>query len=372
MSRPSVARIDLDALRHNHAAARALHGGNVLAVLKANAYGHGAVRCAQALVGLADGFAVAFLSEAMELRDAGITAPILLLEGVFDEAELKAASLHRLWVVVHQKSQLRMLEGASDLAGALGVWLKMDSGMGRAGLVPAEMAEGFERLKACRSVSHVVLMSHFARADEPDMPTTVAQLASFHVACEGLDAPVSLANSAGIMAWTDARRSWGRAGIMLYGADPLPLAHRQTPLLPVMTLQSQVFAERLLPPGAPLGYGGSFVAERVTRVGLVALGYADGYPRTAPAGTPVAIGGQTARLIGRVSMDMLTVDLTDLPDAGIGSKVELWGKTVDVNQVAAGAGTIAYELLCNVKRVPRVYEGADARPEISRGRDRCP
>jgi alanine racemase len=364
MNRPSSARIDLDALRHNYATARRLHGQKVLAVLKANAYGHGAVRCARALVDTADGFAVAFLSEALELRTAGITAPILLLEGVFDEEELASAARHALWLVVHQESQLRMLESASDPAGAMNVWLKMDSGMGRAGLAAEAMAEGFTRLKACKAVGDVVLMSHFARADEPGVPTTVRQMASFHAACRGLDAPISLANSAGIMAWADARHNWGRAGIMLYGADPLPPAHRQESLQPVMTLRSKVFAERRLPPGAPLGYGGGFVAERPTRVGLVALGYADGYPRTAPAGTPVAIDGRLSRLIGRVSMDMLTVDLTDLPESGIGSEVELWGRTVDVNQVAAGAGTIAYELLCNVKRVPRVYVGADAEPAM--------
>lgn len=356
MTRPSLARIDLDALRHNYACARSLHGQKVLAVLKANAYGHGAVRCAQALAGLTDGFAVAFLSEALELRAAGISAPILLLEGVFDAEELQVAAQHRLTVVVHQDSQLRLLENAAGLAGPLNVWLKMDSGMGRAGLAPEAMRQSFARLQACAAVDQVVLMSHFARADEPGMPTTTEQLATFHAACGGLDAPVSLANSAGILAWADARPSWGRAGIMLYGAHPLPASHRQQPLRPVMTLQSQVFAERWLAPGAPLGYGGGFVAQRPTRVGLVALGYADGYPRSAPAGTPVAVDGHAARLIGRVSMDMLTVDLTDLPACGIGSSVELWGRTVDVNQIAAGAGTIAYELLCNVKRVARVYD----------------
>lgn len=365
MSRPSSARIDLDALRHNYATARKLHGRKVLAVLKADAYGHGAVRCALALAGMADGFAVAFLSEAMELRAAGVTAPILLLEGAFDGEELKVAARHALAVVVHHESQLRMLESARGLAGTLDVWLKMDSGMGRAGMAPEAMRAGFARLQACPAVAEVVLMSHFARADEPGMSTTAKQLAAFQAACGGLDARASLANSAGILAWPEACRSWGRAGIMLYGADPLPPTYRQAPLQPVMTLQSQVFAERLLPPGAPLGYGGGFVAERPTRVGLVALGYADGYPRSAPADTPVAIEGHAARLIGRVSMDMLTVDLTDLPACGIGSKVELWGRTIDVNQVATGAGTIAYELLCNVKRVPRVYEGADAVPEAS-------
>lgn len=365
MSRPSLARIDLSAMRDNYATARRLHGQKVLAVLKADAYGHGAVRCAQALMGLSDGFAVAFLAEAVELRAAGITAPIVLLEGVFDAEELHDAARLALWVVVHQESQLRMLERAATLSNAMDVWLKMDSGMGRAGFAPSAMAAAFARLTACRAVREVVLMSHFARADEPEVLTTVQQLATFRAACTGLDAPVSLANSAGILAWADARQSWGRAGIMLYGADPLPPVHRQEQLQPVMTLQSKVFAERLLQPGATLGYGGGFVADRPTRVGLVAIGYADGYPRAAPAGTPVAIDGRAARLIGRVSMDMLTVDLTDLLESGIGSDVELWGPTIDVNEVAAGAGTIAYELLCNVKRVPRIYTGGEPEPAVS-------
>jgi alanine racemase len=302
----------------------------------------------------------------VELRTAGISKPIVLLEGVFDAQELQVAARLALSIVVHQESQLCMLEAAANLAAATNVWLKQDSGMGRAGFAPEEMANAFVRLKACPMVRDVVLMSHFARADEPGVSTTLEQMASFNTAREGLDAPASLANSAGILAWPDAHRSWGRAGIMLYGADPLPSAYQQQLLRPVMTLQSRVFAERRLQPGTPLGYGGGFVPERPTRVGLVAIGYADGYPRNAPAGTPVAIDERAGRLIGRVSMDMLTVDLTDLPESGIGSAVELWGQTIDVNQVAHSAGTIAYELLCNVKRVPRVYDGGEAE-DFSKG-----
>lgn len=355
MNRPSWACVDLDALRKNYEAAQRMHGERVLAVLKANAYGHGAVRCAQALEDIADGFAVAFLSEALELRAAGITSPILLLEGVFDEAELKAAAWHSLWVVVHQETQLRMIENAPDKVNAMTVWLKMESGMGRAGFAPHDMASSFTRLKAAKAVGDIVLISHFACADEPENPATAYQIRTFNLACKGIDAPRSLANSAGILAWPEAHQSWGRAGIMLYGAHPLPAGQQHAKLRPVMTLRSTVFAERVLEPGTPLGYGGSFVSERRTRVGLVAVGYADGYPRTAPSGTAVAVDGQRTGLIGRVSMDMLTVDLTDLPDARVGSQVELWGPNVDINLVAAAAGTIAYELLCNVKRVPLIY-----------------
>ncbi|MCL2644820.1 MAG: alanine racemase, partial [Betaproteobacteria bacterium] len=196
-------------------------------------------------------------------------------------------------------------------------------------------------------------MSHFACADEPGCDTTAQQIRIFDEATRTLPGARSLANSAAILGWPDAHRDWARAGIMLYGADPMP--GEGNDLSPVMTLESQVIAVRDIAAGEPVGYGARFIAPRPTRVGLVAMGYADGYPRSAPDGVPVAVDNKLATLIGRVSMDMLTVDLTDLPDTGIGSVVELWGKQVSVNQVAQAAGTIAYELLCNVKRVSFVW-----------------
>jgi alanine racemase len=354
MARPCHARIDLDALRHNYRLAKRLHGGRALAVLKANAYGHGALACARALAGVADGYAVAFLEEALALREAGITGPILVLEGVFDAGDLQCVSAHGLWSVVHQQAQLRMIENSPH--GNLNLWLKLDSGMHRAGFAPAELPAAHARLRASGRAARITLMTHFARADEPGQDATARQLAAFDAATAGLAGERSLCNSAGVLGWPGARCDWARPGILLYGADPMPEATHG--LRPVMTLCSQVFAVRTLQPGQALGYGGSYVAQRPTRVGLVAMGYADGYPRSAPTGTPVAIDGQSARLIGRVSMDMLTVDLTDLPQAGIGSAVELWGAQVDVNTVARLAGSIAYELLCNVKRVALRYEPA--------------
>lgn len=358
MARPSRARIDLGALRHNYALARRLHGGRAFAVLKANAYGHGALRCAQALAGVADGFAVAFLEEALALRAAGVDGPILVLEGVFEAHELHDVQAHGLWTVVHHDAQLRMIEEAAAASPAaapsLQVWLKADSGMGRAGFALADMAAAHARLRACSQVAEIVLMTHFARADEPSEAATARQIAAFDAATAGLPGLRSLCNSAGVLAWSSGHRDWARPGILLYGADPLP--EPAGGLKPVMTLESEVFAVRTLQPGEPLGYGARFVADRPTRVGLVAIGYADGYPRIAPTGTPVAVDGRPARLVGRVSMDMLTVDLTDLPEAGIGSRVELWGTQVDVNVVARAVGTLSYELLCNVKRVPLVYE----------------
>lgn len=358
MTRPSRALIDLGSLRHNYALLRKLHGGRALAVLKADGYGHGAVRCAQALQSEADGYAVAFGEEALALRDAGIEGPVLVLEGAFDSSEMHALCERNLWLVVHHEAQLRMLETSQLRARAVNVWLKIDSGMRRVGFPPSRAREAYERLRACSSVRGVTLMTHFARADETGCPTTQHQTEVFEAATSGIEAERSLCNSAGMLAWPAARGDWGRCGIGLYGADPLGGDASIHQLQPVMSLDSAVFSVRELAPGDELGYGGGFVADRPMRIGIVAVGYADGYPRSAPTGTPVAIDGQAARLVGRVSMDMLTVDLTDLPNSGCGSRVELWGKTVPVDMVARKAGSIAYELLCNVKRVPRFFSEA--------------
>ena len=352
MSRPARYTVDLAALRRNYRRARELNGGPVLAVLKANAYGHGAVRCARALAGLADGFAVAFLEEAVALRQAGIGAPILLLQGVFDKAEMLEAIRWDLWTVVRHLPQIELIEACVPTGSALNVWLKVDTGMARAGFVATEARSAHERLmRSVRAhrVSSVTWMTHFARADDLDAPTTPEQIDRFEAIVRGLPGERSLANSAGLLAWPQARGGWGRAGIMLYGASPI--AQSPVALEAVMTLESRVIGVQDIPPGAPVGYGGTFVADRPMRVGLVAMGYADGYPRLAPSGTPVSVDGRPSQLLGRVSMDMLTVDLTGLDGAAIGSRVELWGCEVAVGEVARRAGTIAYELLCNVKRV---------------------
>ncbi|ERI50210.1 alanine racemase [Pseudomonas sp. EGD-AK9] len=355
--RPARALIDLDALRHNYQLARELSGARALAVVKADAYGHGAVRCAQALEREADGFAVACIEEALALREAGIRAPILLLEGFFEAAELALIEQHQLWCVVHALWQVEAIEQAS-LGTPLNVWLKLDSGMHRVGLHPADYQGAYRRLLASGKVSKIVLMSHFARADEPDCPRTAEQLAMFQQAREGLAAEVSLRNSPAVLGWPQVPSDWVRPGIMLYGATPFEQAQEQAARLkPVMTLESKVISLRELPAGEPVGYGARFVSERPTRVGVVAMGYADGYPRHAPTGTPVAVDGQLTRLIGRVSMDMLTVDLTDLPQAGLGSRVELWGKQVLASDVALAAGSIPYQLFCNLRRAPLLYLG---------------
>jgi len=356
--RPARAVIDLQALRHNYQLARESTGAKALAVIKADAYGHGAVRVAQALEGEANGFAVACIEEALELRAAGIRAPVLLLEGFFEADELALIAEHDFWCVVHSLWQVEAIEQAA-LAKPINVWLKLDSGMHRVGLHPTDFQPAYRRLLTTGKVARIVLMSHFARADELDSPRSDEQLAIFEAARQGLSAEISLRNSPAVLGWPNIPSDWVRPGIMLYGATPFDhpqaLADR---LQPVMTLQSKVICVRELPAGEPVGYGGAFVAERPTRVGVVAMGYADGYPRQAPTGTPVWIDGQPSQLLGRVSMDMLCVDLTHLPGAGLGSDVELWGRNIRVSEVAARAGTIAYQILCNLRRVPRLYSGA--------------
>ena len=353
--RPARALIDLQALRHNYQLAREITGAKALAVIKADAYGHGAVRCAQALEAQADGFAVACIEEALELRAAGIGAPILLLEGFFDASELELIADHNLWTVIHSRWQIEAIE-RSPLARPLNIWLKMDTGMHRVGLSPQEFQSGYQRLLATGKVASIVLMSHFARADELDAATSTEQLAVFQAAREGLNAPVSLRNSPAVLGWPQMPSDWVRPGIMLYGASPFEVPQVQASRLePVMTLESAIISVRELPAGEPVGYGARFMTDRPTRVGVVAMGYADGYPRLAPTGTPVMVAGQRSRLIGRVSMDMLSVDLTDVPHATVGSPVELWGKQVLASDVAMAAGTIPYQIFCNVRRVPLIY-----------------
>ncbi|HBK45853.1 MAG TPA: alanine racemase [Xanthomonadaceae bacterium] len=353
--RPAVALIDLDALRHNYRLARRLGGGKALAVVKADAYGHGAVRCAQALEAEADGFAVACIEEALELRAAGIGAPILLLEGFFEADELRLIAEHDLWTVVATPAQVQAL-AAFNSPRPLRVWLKLDSGMHRLGLSPEDFRGAWLRLRGLPQVASITLMTHLARADELDSSRTDEQAVAFALASRGMQAETSLCNSPGLLGWPALRGHWARPGLMLYGANPFD---RETALgaelKPVMTLASRVIATRELAPGEPVGYGARFVAPRPTRVGVVAMGYADGYPQFAPNGTPLLIDGRPGALIGRVSMDMLTVDLTDHPQAGVGTPVQLWGDAPRIGSLAGRCNASAYQMLCGIKRVPRRY-----------------
>ncbi|UJJ33021.1 alanine racemase [Halopseudomonas maritima] len=353
--RPAHALIDLSALRHNYQLAKSLSGCRAFAVIKANAYGHGAVRCAEALQGSADAFAVACIEEALELRAAGIRQPILLLEGWFEAEELPLLAEHDLWAVLHHEEQLLQLQEAT-LSRPLHIWLKLDSGMHRVGFSPDEYASVWQRLATLPQVASLSKITHFSRADEPETGRTEQQLATFAAATAGLEGAASLCNSPGILAWPQAHHDWLRPGIMLYGATPFEFAQENAAKLrPVMQLTSRIIAVRELPAGEPIGYGSRFITPRSTRVGVVAMGYADGYPRHAKDGTPVLVDGQRTRLIGRVSMDMLTVDLTDLPASGLGSAVTLWGDGLNASEVARWADSIPYQLFCNLNRVPRHY-----------------
>jgi len=352
--RPARARIDLDALVHNCRIARQLGGARVLAVVKADAYGHGAVMCASALDTEADAFGVACIEEALALRRAGIKAPILLLEGFFHADELPLIVEHRLWTVVASRWQVQALADFTLAARPVTAWLKLDSGMHRLGLSEAEFRHAYAQLVALVHIEIPVLMSHFARADEADHPRTLEQHAAFTRATAGLPGQTSLCNSAALLGWSQVRGDWARPGLMLYGANPLYPQHNQgtAALRPVMTLQSRIIAVRELGAGEPVGYGAQSVTPRPMRIGVVALGYADGYPQRAPNGTPVLIDGTPGQLLGRVSMDMLTVDLTDHPQADLGSVVQLWGTHPGISALAATCHTSAYSLLCGRKRVP--------------------
>lgn len=350
--RPLLAQIRLQNLRENYQTLKTMHGNKLLAVLKANAYGHGAVRCAQALADMADGFAVAAIEEALQLRAAGITQPIVLLEGVFENSEYALVEEHGFWPVVQNQAQL---DGflAYDWQKPLKVWLKMDSGMHRAGFFPEDYARAHGILSAHAQVEEVVKMTHFARSDEPELAVTDAQIAAFDEVCAALSGAESMANSAAILAHPAAHRDWGRAGLALYGLSPIP--NQSYALKPVMRLSTKVFGERTLPAGSPVGYGGIFVTtEPSTRIGLMACGYADGYPRLASTDAPIAIDGQCSRVVGRVSMDMMTIEFS-APEQGIGSEVELFGDLISANDVAEVGGSISYEMLCNIKRARFEY-----------------
>ncbi len=355
MTRPIRATIDLSALRGNFALARQrAEGAPLWAVVKANAYGHGLMRAAEALDDLADGFALLDLDEAIALREAGFRQPILLLEGFFEADELPLLVEYGLTPVVHCLEQVEMLASAA-LPARLQVYLKLNTGMNRLGLTAEEFHAALTALETTPSVSGITLMTHFADAD---LERGIAwQMARFEEATEGCDHPVSLANSAALLRYAETRRGWARPGIMLYGSSPFPQDESADSLglRPVMTLTSQLVAVQELKADERVGYGGIFTAERPMRIGIVACGYADGYPRHAPVGTPVLVEGRRTRTVGRVSMDMITVDLEGIPDAGIGSPVVLWGEGMPVDDVAAAAGTVSYELLCALaQRVPVV------------------
>lgn len=351
MYRPIKATFDLAAFNNNLAIARQYAGGaKVMAVIKAGAYGHGLLRAARAFAD-ADGFALLELDDAVRLRDAGFRQRILLLEGFFDARELPLILHHGLSVMIHSAEQLARLE-ALKTDRKIDLFLKFNTGMNRLGFPAAQAGAVIDRVRALAHVGEVVLTTHFSDAEGAG--GVGAQIGEFDRLVARAGYARSLANSAALLRFPEAHGDWVRPGIMLYGASPLEdRTAAQLGLEPCMTLESAVIAVQDLKPGDTVGYGRTFTAARPMRIGVVACGYADGYPRHASNGCPVLVEGVRVPMAGRVSMDMLCVDLSTLPQAGIGSRVTLWGKGLPVEQVAAAAGTVSYELLCALaRRVP--------------------
>ncbi len=353
MPRPILAEISHRAIRHNiDVARRSANGAKVWAVVKANAYGHGLERVLGG-VDKADGLALLDLAEAARVRDAHYRRPILLLEGIFDETDLEAVRAYDLTVAVHCREQIELLKQLPSSA-RVALYLKINTGMNRLGFSPHDARAVYQVLNSMPQVKSIAFMTHFANGEvRHGVDDAVAR---FDEAVAGLPGERSLSNSAATLLQPVAHRDWVRPGIMIYGASPSEAQSASSlGLSPAMTLKSRLIAVQQLRPGESVGYGARFTAVRATRIGVVACGYADGYPRLARENTPLLVAGQRAGLVGRVSMDMVTVDITALPEAQVGSEVELWGRQIPVDEVAACAGTSGYELLCALApRVPVV------------------
>lgn len=355
MSRPTHMKINLTALQKNLGCVRKMASGRkVIAMVKANAYGHGIIRIASALAS-ADALGVASLDEGILLREAGIMQPIVLMEGLFSASELSIAAQHDFTLVVHHHPHVEMLEQAK-VAKPFPVWLKLNTGMHRLGFDPRHINEIYQRLQNTSAVQKPIgLMTHFAQADCITSQATTQQIDCFNDATQQLSGARSMANSAGIIAWPASHSDWVRPGLMMYGASPITgktgLDHG---LLPVMTLWSQLIAMTHVKKGSKVGYGGTWEAPEDMMVGVVGVGYGDGYPQSAKNGTPVLVNGKVCKLIGRVSMDMLTVDLRQQPFASIGDEVILWGAGLPVEHVARHSDSSPYEILTRMTPRPKV------------------
>ncbi len=349
----AYAVLNMEAAAHNVAVVRRYApNAKVMAVIKANGYGHGLLRIAEALQDV-DAFAVARVDEGIRLRKAGVTHRISVLEGFVSGAELDQFIEHRLDSVIHTSSQLDILQTKTG-SSAISVWLKIDTGMNRLGFKPQEFASAYQRLSDCTIVKKPIsLMTHLASADELSDPKTLQQIDLFNNTLAGSQGERSIANSAGILGWTQSLAEWVRPGVMLYGISPFPDSTGiDFGLKPIMGLHSQLIAVKSIEKGDTVGYGGSWVCPAATTLGVIAIGYGDGYPRYAKVGTPVLVNGQRVPLIGRVSMDMITVDLATQPHAKPGDLVTLWGDGLPVEEIAYCADTIPYTLVCGI--TPRV------------------
>lgn len=362
MPRPLHATIHVDAMHHNLVQARSCTPqSKIWAVVKANAYGHGLARGMHGFM-QADGLALIETDNALRLRELGWVKPILLLEGIFDASDIPLLAEHNMNSTVHCLEQIKMLEYTS-LYRPIDVHLKMNTGMNRLGFRPEDFHAAHARLRAIRGIRNITLMTHFANADELEHPrlSIAEQVRRFCLGADGLPGERSLSNSGGVLHQADLvsqlQNDWVRPGIMLYGGTPGGRPASDYGLLPTMTLRSEIIGIQRLETGDSVGYGSRFQADRPMTVGVVACGYADGYPRHAEQGTPVLVDGVRTRLVGRVSMDMMTVDLTPVANAHVGSKVTLWGDGLPIDEVAQSAGTIGYELMCALAPRVRVHEG---------------
>ncbi len=358
MSEAAYALIDRQALLHNLAIVRQFAPqSRLMAVVKANAYGHGLSWAARLLDGEVDSLAVARTDEALALRRQGFKLPIVVLQGFVGQDELKLFSRYQLDAVIHQSEQIHLLEQTA-VQNKISVWLKMDSGMSRLGFLPVEWRAAYQALQHNGNIHQPIgLMTHLASADEAYNPQTVQQLQRFQRLTENLPGRRSIANSAAILSCKDAITDWVRPGLMLYGVSPFPHKTAESlGLKPVMTLKSRLISIKTVAAGETVGYGGSWRCAEATRVGIVSIGYGDGYPRYAANGTPVLLNGQRVSLIGRVSMDMLALDLTTQAGAKIGDPVTLWGEGLAVEEIAECAGTIPYTLLCGITARVKMIE----------------
>ena len=350
MSRPAKVVVNLSALRHNFNQARSLApNSRIMAVIKADAYGHGLVPTAQALDS-ADAFGVACLEEAQELRQAKIKQRIVLLEGPYTISELPEISRLQLDIVVHDQSQLEMLEHTT-LPASFSIWLKLDTGMHRLGFPPETAKQAYQRLKQCAAIADIRLMTHLASANNRADRMVFEQIDRFNQCSQALPGEKTIANSAGILACKQSHADWIRPGIMLYGVSPfIDSTGPDENLQPVMTFQSKLISVKKIGAGEPVGYGATWYCPEATYIGVVASGYGDGYPRHARSGTPILVNGKRAKLIGRASMDLLIVDLGVWTSAKVGDEIMLWGADLPVEEIAACAETIPYEILCSVHK----------------------
>ncbi len=347
MKRAAFARINLAHLKHNLAAVRKVaNQSKIMAVVKADAYGHGMLKVCNSLQDV-DAFSVAYVNEALELRESGIQQPIVALQGFSSVEDLQNAVKQNIQVVIHHQEQLNILQ-RFPAPTKLDVFVKLDTGMHRLGFVPSEFSTVLGQVQLLLSnESKISFMTHLACADEVDNPATRAQLQQFDLAVEDKSGEQTIANSAGIIAWPECHRDWVRPGLVLYGVNPIEqqAASTSIDLRAVMSLYAPLISVKNCKKGEKIGYGGDFSCPSDMVIGIIAIGYADGYPRHLKHAPDVSVGGRRVTVVGRVSMDMIAVDLTST-EARIGEIVELWGETVSVAEVAKHAETISYELLC--------------------------